>query len=54
MNIPDAGNYDSGNTEIGILERESPLIGLITFYQAQSRFAGRKPALYGRYFLYPT
>lgn len=40
------------NMETSIPERKPPLIGLITIhkklneYQAQSRFAGRKPALH--------
>ena len=45
-------NHDSVNMETGIPERKPPLIGLITIHkksnecQAQSRFAGRKPALH--------
>lgn len=60
MNILAPRNHDSGNMETGIPERKPPLIGLITIHrklsecQAQSRFAGRKPALHWRDFLYPT
>ena len=45
-------NPDSGNMETGIPERKPPLIGLINTHkesnecQAQSRFAGHKPALH--------
>lgn len=52
MNILASRNHDSGNMETGIPERKPPLIGLITIHkklnecQAQSRFAGRKPALH--------
>ena len=52
MNILAPRNHDSGNMETGIPERKPPLIGLITIHkklsecQAQSRIAGRKPALH--------
>ena len=52
LNILAPRNHDSGNVETGIPERKPPLIGLITIHnklsecQAQSRFAGRKPALH--------
>jgi len=45
-------NLDSGNMETGIPERKPSLIGLIKPHkksnecQAQSRFAGHKPALH--------
>lgn len=52
VNILAPRNHDSGNMETGIPERKPPLIGLITIHkklsecQAQSRIAGRKPALH--------
>lgn len=52
MNILDVRNHDSGNMETGIPERKTSLIGLfiidkkLSECQAQSRFAGRKPALH--------
>jgi len=52
VNILAPRNHDSGNMGTGIPERKPPLIGLITIHrklsecQAQSRFAGRKPALH--------
>lgn len=52
MNILASRNHDSGNMETGIPEQKPSLIGLITIHkklnecQAQSRFAGRKPALH--------
>ena len=51
-------NLDSGNMETGIPERKPSLIGLIKTRkksnecQAQSRFAGHKPALHLWDFLY--
>ena len=60
LNILAPRNHDSGNMGTGIPERKPPLIGLITIHrklsecQAQSRFAGCKPALHWRDFLYPT
>ena len=53
-------NPDSGNMETGIPERKPPLIGLINTHkeskkcQAQSRFAGHKPALHLWDFLYSS
>lgn len=52
MDILVSRNPDSGNMETGIPERKPPLIGLINTHkeskecQAQSRFAGHKPALH--------
>ena len=52
LNILAVKNHDSGNMETGIPERKTSLIGLfiidkkLSECQAQSRFAGRKPALH--------
>ena len=52
LNILALKNHDSGNMETGIPERKTSLIGLfiidkkLSECQAQSRFAGRKPALH--------
>ena len=52
LNILAVKNHDSGNMETGIPERKPSLIGLfiidkkLSECQAQSRFAGRKPALH--------
>lgn len=52
MNILAVKNHGSGNMETGIPERKPSLIGLfiidkkLSECQAQSRFAGRKPALH--------
>ena len=52
LNILAVKNHDSGNMETGIPEWKTSLIGLfiidkkLSECQAQSRFAGRKPALH--------